>query len=116
MFCTVFTITSRLTWAVFPFTIVAICGVGLTKRGVELLTVWENSKSRKKASFRKLSRMSRTSTAGSSNSFGSGKGKQKSVEIVEDIEEEEDFEGEGFTKIQKGSRNTNTSNKAQKTR
>ena len=102
MFCTVYTITSRLTWAVFPFTIVAICGVGLTKRGVELLTVWENSKTRKKASFRKLSRMSRASTVESSNSLGSGKGKQKSVEIVEDIEEEEDFEVEGFTKIQKG--------------
>ena len=99
-FCTVYTITDRITWAVFPFTTVAICGVGLAKRGIELLTVWEASKTRKKSSIRKMSRGSRAS-GGSNGSLGSKKSKSKSIEIVEDIEEEEEDMAEGFTKIQK---------------
>ena len=86
----------------FPFTMVAICGVGIAKRAIELLTVWEKSElTRKRSLKRKLSRLSRNS-AGSSNSLGSRKSKSKSVEIVEDVQEEEEFEEEGFTKIQKG--------------
>ena len=86
-FCTVYTVTSRISWAIFPFTIVAIIGVGLAKRGIELFTFWEASKRRKKSSFRRLSR------SGSRNS-------NKSSE--EDFDFEEDREEEGFTKIQKG--------------
>ena len=86
----------------FPFTIVAICGVGIAKRAIEILTVWEKSElTRKRASFRKMSRLSRAS-GGSSNSLGSRRSKSKSVEIVEDVQEDEEFEEEGFTKIQKG--------------
>ena len=99
VFCTVYTVSSRLAWAVFPFTIVAICGVGLTKRGIKILTVWENSKFRKKSSFRS---MSNKSQGGSTSSLGSRASKSKSVEIVEDTEEGEIGEGEGLTKIQKG--------------
>ena len=106
-FCTVYTVTSRLSWAMFPFTIVAICGVGLAKRVIELLTIWETSKkkqlARKRSSIRRLSRGSRAS-GGSQGSRSSRKNKSKSVEIVEDEEgEEETADGfEGFTKIQKG--------------
>ena len=86
----------------FPFTMVAICGVGIAKRAIELLTVWEKSElTRKRSLKRKLSRLSRNS-AGSSNSLWSRKSKSKSVEIVEDVQEEEEIEEEGFTKIQKG--------------
>ena len=84
--------------AAFPFTIVAICGVGLAKRGLELLLVWESSKT--KAASRRLSKMSRSSRT-SSMSRSSGRSKQKSSEILEDVEGGEEA-GEGITKIQKG--------------
>ena len=94
-FCTVYTITSRLTWAMFPFTIVAILGVGLAKRGIELLTFWEASKRRKKSKIRR--RQSHASnTSGRSIATDS-----KSEESMEDQEFEED-PAEGFTKVQKG--------------
>ena len=94
-FCTVYTITARLTWAMFPFTIVAICGVGLAKRGIELLTFWEASQRRKRSSYRR--RPSRASRA----SGGSSGSNSKTNEIIEDQDFEED-PAEGFTKIQKG--------------
>ena len=81
----------------FPFTIIAIIGVGIAKRGIELLTFWEASKRRKKSSFRRISGISKSSNG----SLGSQKNK-KSVEIMEDQEYEEEVEVDGFTKIQKG--------------
>ena len=76
----------------FPFTIVAIIGVGLTKRGIELLTFWEASKRRKKSSFRRPSKALKSSRTSSKSSDNSS----------EDWDFEEDREEEGLTKIQKG--------------
>jgi hypothetical protein len=79
----------------FPFTIIAIIGVGIFKRVIELLTVWEASQRRKKSSSRRISRLSKSSNG------SSGSQKKKTVEIIEhDFEEE--VEVDGFTKIQKG--------------
>ena len=83
----------------FPFTIIAIIGVGIAKRGIELLTFWEASKRRKKSSFRRISGISKSSRT-SNGSVGSQK--KKSVEIMEDQDFEEEVEVDGFTKIQKG--------------
>lgn len=83
----------------FPFSIIAICGVGIAKRIIELLTFWEASKRRKKSTFRRISRISKTSHA-SNGSVGSKN--KDSLEIIEDDEYEEEVEVDGFTKIQKG--------------
>ena len=89
----------------FPFTIVAICGVGLAKRGAEILLVWEYKKKQKTrgALFLLLSGaeiLSRTSSRLSGTSTGSQNSK-KSKEIMEDAENADGEMGEGFTTIQK---------------
>lgn len=81
----------------FPFTIIAIVGVGLTKRVVELLTFWEASKKSKKMSLRRKSNISNASIGSKNNPDI-----QNNVTFSEDDQEEE-LEEEGFTKIQKGS-------------
>ena len=92
-----YTVTSRLSWAIFPFTIIAIIGVGLAKRVVELLTIWEASKKTRKHSFRRKSRVSNTSQ-GSKINLESEKGNK----VTFDVDEfEEELEEEGPTKIQK---------------
>ena len=42
-FCAVYTITSRASWAVFPYTIVTMCWLGLLKRATKILLVWDNA-------------------------------------------------------------------------
>ena len=102
-------VTSRLTLAVFPFTIVAICGVGLAKRGAQLLLAWEGSKTRQLTKIivesRRLAKMSKSSST-SSISTSSRRGQPKFVEIIDDIRrinirKVEEDSGEGFTNIQK---------------
>ena len=81
-----------------PFTIIAIVGVGLAKRVVELLTFWEASKRKRQSNLRRKSQTSSSSVGSKTNIEPE---KENKVTFSEEDYEEE-IEEEGFTKIQKG--------------
>lgn len=95
-FCTIYTITSRATWAVFPYTIISICSLGLFKRATKIFIVRKVSEDEEDAIPVTTSKLQQSSKFSSQDSKSFDDGSQ--VELDDD---DDDWEREGFTAMQK---------------
>ena len=90
-FCTIYTITSRAMWAVFPYTIISICSLGLVERASKIFVVRKISMEEEDAN---MIMELQTSKLTSQDSKDSKKSKDDFDDLDDDVME-------GFTALQK---------------
>ena len=90
-FCTIYTITSRAMWAVFPYTIISICSLGLVERASKIFVVRKISMEEEDANMIMELQTSKLTTQDSKDS-------KKSKDDFDDLD---DDVMEGFTALQK---------------
>ena len=94
-FCTIYTLTSRAMWAVFPYTIISICSLGLFKRATKIFIVRKVSEDEEDANINNHLELQESTKFSSQDSKSFDNGSK------EELDEDDDWQQEGFTALQK---------------